>query len=87
MKEILKRHEVPVESTWDLKDLYPSNQAFLEGITAVQGQTEIIKGFKGQLLKDPTILFQSIEGVSACRLYLINTILSQTPPGPVGKRH
>lgn len=61
MKEILKRHEVSVASTWDLSDLFKSKEAFLEGLKSVQSQTEVLKTFKGKLLSTPKYLFEAIE--------------------------
>ena len=46
---IPKRSEVPEEYTWDLRDLYPSDEAWLAEYEALCQMPERIEGFRGRL--------------------------------------
>lgn len=58
-RPILKRSEVPVEDTWNLKDLFESDEAWSAEYEAVKAYPEKITQFKGKL-------GESAENLLAC---------------------
>lgn len=56
--KILKRSEVPVENTWNLKDMYKSDKEWLEEYEALQKLPAKILKFKGQIGKDAAALLK-----------------------------
>ena len=47
-KELLKRSEVKEEYTWNLKDMYPSVDAWKEDLKALAGLMEEIASMEGK---------------------------------------
>jgi len=57
------RERAAVESryTWQLEDIYPSDQAWEQARKDVSGEFEKVLGFKGQLAGSPTKLLECLE--------------------------
>ena len=56
MDKILKRSEIPVESTWDLTDIFGSDEIWQEEYASLNKLPETILSFKGKISKDPDML-------------------------------
>lgn len=54
--KVLTREEVPEELTWDLTDLYPTDEAFLEELATVPQIVEKLASFKGTLSNGAKVL-------------------------------
>ena len=48
-EKILKRSEVPEEYTWNLKDMFESDEAWLSEFEALKAYPEIIAKYQGTL--------------------------------------
>ena len=48
-KEILKRSEVPEEFTWNLKDIFESDEAWLAEYESLKELPEKVAAFRGKL--------------------------------------
>ncbi len=59
--EVRERSEVPVEATWNLQDLYPSDQAWAEAKARLAGQLDKVLEFKGKLAQSPSELLACLE--------------------------
>ena len=49
MNRIPKRNEVPVEHTWNLQDIFPSDDAWFAEYDALNAMPEKISAFRGKL--------------------------------------
>ncbi|MGA9225740.1 MAG: oligoendopeptidase F, partial [Mesobacillus sp.] len=54
----LVRSEVPVESTWNLDDLYVSDKAWEAALEDIQAEITKFAGFKGTLHTGPKALLE-----------------------------
>ncbi|MGG1876093.1 oligoendopeptidase F [Paenibacillus cisolokensis] len=61
MGKMLTRAEVPVHETWDLTDLFPSQEAFEKGLEAVLKQAESLTRFKGRLGEGASVLLECLN--------------------------
>jgi len=59
--QVRERSEVPVEATWNLQDLYPSDQAWAEAKDRLAGQLDKVLEFKGKLAQSPSELLACLE--------------------------
>ena len=55
-KAIPKRSEVPVEDTWDLSDIFATEEAWLAELEALKALPEKIAAFRGRLGKSASDL-------------------------------
>jgi len=51
LKRIPERHEIPVEDTWDLSSLFPSDEAWGKALGEYEKMTEKLSSFKGTLAR------------------------------------
>lgn len=70
MSEILKRHEVPVEQTWDLKDLFESKEAFEASLEDAKKKAEIVASYKGRLAESGQVFLEALENVEQLNIQL-----------------
>ena len=56
-KKILQRHEVPVEDTWAVEDLFPSDEAWELELATVGADQNALAGFAGKLGESGESLF------------------------------
>lgn len=63
VKQIMKRNEVPVETTWDLEVIYESDQAFEEDLQQVSQLAQAAKGLQGTIKESSDALLKAIEKV------------------------
>ncbi|MDX8044448.1 oligoendopeptidase F [Gracilibacillus sp. S3-1-1] len=56
----LKRSEVPTEHTWDLTDLFPTDEAWEQELEALQEDVSQVTAFKGKLVNDATTLLNGL---------------------------
>ena len=49
LKRIPERHEIPIEDTWDLFSLFPSDEAWSEALGKYEKMIEKLLSFKGTL--------------------------------------
>ena len=61
IKAIPKRSEVPVENTWNLKDLFESDEAWLTEYEEQKHFPERISVFRGKLGSDPKVLLEYLR--------------------------
>ncbi|ADU28783.1 oligoendopeptidase F [Evansella cellulosilytica] len=52
MKKTLTRSEVPIEETWNLKDLFETEEAWERELGAVQNDVKSVTHYKGRISKD-----------------------------------
>ncbi|MBN1909141.1 MAG: oligoendopeptidase F [Pirellulales bacterium] len=69
-----ERAEAPVEQTWNLADIYPSDEAWAKAKDELAGQFDKILAFKGKVLESPQKLLECMElnsriAKEAARLY------------------
>lgn len=57
----LKRNEVPVESTWNLDDLFTSREEFRNYLPELEKQATEIESFKGKLIDNAQTLLNCLE--------------------------
>jgi oligoendopeptidase F len=57
----LTRSEVPVEETWDLNDLYPSDTAWEEALGRLLAELPALDSFRGRLGESAAILLGCLE--------------------------
>ena len=65
-KELLKREEVKVEDTWDLTDMYESNEAWEEELNKIEALITEIAGMEGTCLDTAKNLLTVLEKDAAC---------------------
>ena len=65
-KELLKREEVKVEDTWDLTDMYESNEAWEEELNEIEALITEIAGMEGTCLDTAKNLLTVLEKDAAC---------------------
>ncbi len=58
MKKILKRSEVPVENTWNLSDLFESDEAWFAEYEEQKSFPERLEAFRGRLGSSPQVLLE-----------------------------
>jgi len=63
MSEILKRHEVPVEMTWNTGDLFASKEDFFKTLEDLKKNVEAIKAYKGKLSENASTLYDAIKAL------------------------
>ena len=57
-KRIPKRDEIPVEDTWDLSDLYVSDEAWEEDLATLNRDQTVLTSYAGKLGSDPKALYE-----------------------------
>ncbi|MFD2042746.1 oligoendopeptidase F [Ornithinibacillus salinisoli] len=67
----LQRSEVPAHETWDLTDLFPSDQAWEEELKAVQADVTEVTQYKGKLVNDSTTLLNGLSALETFRKRLV----------------
>lgn len=65
-KELLKREEVKVEDTWDLTDMYESNEAWEEELKKIETLIAEIAGMEGTCLDSAKNLLTVLEKDAVC---------------------
>ncbi|MGV3488917.1 MAG: oligoendopeptidase F [Tuberibacillus sp.] len=60
-KSRLKREEVPAELTWDLKDLFASEEDWEQELCAIQKDVSNITKYKGRLSEGPNVLLDCLK--------------------------
>ncbi len=60
-QQILKRSEVPVENTWNLADMFPSDDAWMAEYEALKQIPEIISAYKGRLSESAKTLLEYLK--------------------------
>ena len=64
-EKILKRSEVPEEYTWNLKDMFESDEAWLAEFEALKAYPEIVAKFQGTLFSNILNLRMNSKSASA----------------------
>ena len=57
------RSDIPVEETWNLEDIFPSVEAWEEGLKEVQTLIPGIAAYQGKLSESPHILLDAFNAV------------------------
>ncbi len=60
-ERIPKRSEVPVEFTWALEDIYPTDEAWREDLKKMQAMPGRVKAFKGRLGENGEVLLEFLR--------------------------
>ena len=47
--KIRQRHEIPVEDTWAVEDLYPSDEAWEQELATLEADKNALAAFAGKL--------------------------------------
>ena len=68
--KVLTRAEVPEELTWNLCDLYPTDEAFLEDLAKVPEIAEKIASYKGRISADAKTLLEYLRYGDELDLFL-----------------
>ena len=61
MKKIPERSQVPVEDTWNLADLYPSDEAWQQDLEATRALAQKLPGYAGRLGESAHTLYEYVE--------------------------
>lgn len=69
--KIPERSQIPVEDTWALEDLYPSDDAWEQELETVCGQKDILEGFRGKLAEDPEALLAFLQTMEQTNVKLL----------------
>ncbi|MUK90103.1 oligoendopeptidase F [Ornithinibacillus sp. L9] len=67
----LQRSEVPESQTWDLTDLFPSDEAWEKELKAVQADVTEVTQYKGKLVNDSTTLLNGLTALENYRKRII----------------
>ncbi|NLA60727.1 MAG: oligoendopeptidase F family protein, partial [Firmicutes bacterium] len=68
MKTRPRRSEVPAHLTWNLDDLFPSEEAWERGMAEVVDYIPKVTQYKGRLGEGPKVLLQCIEELENLQL-------------------
>jgi oligoendopeptidase F len=66
-EELKERSQIPEKYTWNLKDMYASDDAWQADVTAIENMIPTLKGFEGKISKSPDQLlafFKADEDIS-----------------------
>ena len=63
MEKIRKRSEIPVEDTWAIEDLYPSDAAWEAELATLQEDQKVLASFEGKLAEGPASLYDYLENM------------------------
>ena len=71
--KIRKRSEIPVEDTWAIEDLYPTDEAWEETLATVEEDKEKLASYAGKLAESGKVLYDylylsEMTNVKASRL-------------------
>ena len=61
IKRIRKREEIPVEDTWAVEDLYPSDEAWEETLASLESVKETAMTYAGRLAESAETLYAYLE--------------------------
>lgn len=70
-KKRLKRSEVPVEQTWDLRDLFTSEHDWEEALTTIQSTADQITSFKGKVTDNAATLTACLKQLEELQARII----------------
>ncbi|MEW9675014.1 oligoendopeptidase F [Lentibacillus sp. L22] len=70
-KKRLKRSEVPVEQTWDLRDLFTSEHDWEEALTTIQSTADQITPFKGKVTDNAATLTACLKQLEELQARII----------------
>ena len=59
--KIRKRSEIPVEDTWAIEDLFVSDEAWEEALSALAAQQPVLVAYAGHLADSPEKLYEYLE--------------------------
>lgn len=62
--DVPQRKDIPVELTWDLTDLYPTDEAWTQAYQKLFDQKDEVTSFKGHLTDDPATLLKACRFIS-----------------------
>ena len=65
MKKRLTRPEVPAHLTWNLNDLFPTNEVWEKELEKISADIPQVTKFKGRLAEGPLVLLECLESVEA----------------------
>ena len=65
MKTRLIRREVPEQLTWNLRDIFPSDQAWGEALERVLGDLTTVTKYRGRLGEGAAVFFDCLEALEA----------------------
>lgn len=65
MQKRLSRSEVPAQLTWNLDDIFPSNEAWEQELAALAADIPTVTKFKGRLGEGAPVLFECLEAAEA----------------------
>jgi oligoendopeptidase F len=71
----LSRADVPVEATWNLDDLVPSDTAWEAACQAVDGARDAIVGYQGRLADSATTLLACLNAMEALQVQLMRVVM------------
>jgi oligoendopeptidase F len=71
----LSRADVPVEATWNLDDLFPSDTAWEAACQAVDGARDAIVGYQGRLADSATTLLACLNAMEALQVQLMRVVM------------
>lgn len=60
-KTRLQRHEVPVEQTWKLDDLFVTTEDWEAALKEIEGSVSNVLQYKGKLGEGPDVLYNCLE--------------------------
>lgn len=67
----LQRSEVPIEQTWDLRDLFQTEKEWEEELSAVQAMVDNITAYKGKVGRDAKTLLNCLNDLESVKKRMI----------------
>ena len=68
MNVIRKREDIPVEDTWALEDIYPTNEAWEQDLASLSGDKAELEAFAGHLGDSAETLYRYLERMEQTNL-------------------
>ena len=65
MKKRLARQDVPEQLTWNLTDIFPSEEAWENALAQVLGHLHTVTDYQGRLAEGATVLLDCVEALEA----------------------
>ena len=62
-KKILERCEIPVEDTWAVEDLYPTDEAWEQALATLEDDKNLLASFAGKLCESAENLYNYLEAM------------------------
>ena len=66
--QVCERNQIPEEYTWDLTDLYPSDEAWQAEANTLDSDRETLQSYAGKLAESGQTLFDYLKATEDCEV-------------------